>query len=136
MDTLTWYGKKQNLTQQKHTFTNQNKCTTTQNKQKKLKLGIVTSYDIRPKNGKGLFLFRRFINLSPTYLLRHLPLLLTAPDPHGAHTKTAKWTKAIHACNVQLQFFTFDICDDADKGDAVEISIRHLTTKKQELRSY
>jgi len=30
-----WYGKKQNLTQQKHTFANQKKCTTTQNKHKK-----------------------------------------------------------------------------------------------------
>jgi len=29
--------KKQNLTQQKHTFTNQRKCTTTQNKHKKTK---------------------------------------------------------------------------------------------------
>jgi len=29
--------EKQNLTQQKHTFTNQNKCTTTQNKHKKTK---------------------------------------------------------------------------------------------------
>jgi len=28
-----WYGKT-NLTQQNHAFTNQNKCTTTQNKQK------------------------------------------------------------------------------------------------------
>jgi len=32
---LAWYGKKQlNLTQQKHAFTNQKKCTTRQNKQK------------------------------------------------------------------------------------------------------
>jgi len=30
---LAWYGKL-NLTQQKHTFTNQKKCTTTQNKHK------------------------------------------------------------------------------------------------------
>jgi len=31
---LAWYEKKTNLIQQKHTFTNQHKCTTTQNKQK------------------------------------------------------------------------------------------------------
>jgi len=37
---------KLNLTQQKHTFTNQKKCTT-QNKHKKLKPGIVASYDIQ-----------------------------------------------------------------------------------------
>jgi len=38
------------LTQQKHTFTNQNKCTTTQNKEK-LKPGLVASYHIWPGNG-------------------------------------------------------------------------------------
>ena len=38
---------------------------------KKLKPGLVTSYDIRPGNGEGLFWFRRFINLSLTYLTRH-----------------------------------------------------------------
>jgi len=53
--------EKANLSQQKHAFTNQKKCTTTQNKHKKLNTGLVASYDIRP--GKGLFLFRRFINL-------------------------------------------------------------------------
>jgi len=47
--------EKLNLTQQKHTFTNQKKCTTTQNKQKKLKPGLVAFYDIRPGNGAGLF---------------------------------------------------------------------------------
>jgi len=34
---LAWYEKKLNTTQQKHTFTNQKKCTTKQNKQKKTK---------------------------------------------------------------------------------------------------
>jgi len=50
--------EKLNLTQQKQAFINQTKCTTTQNKHKKLYL-----FDIRPGNGEGLFLFRRFINL-------------------------------------------------------------------------
>jgi len=63
---LAWYGK--NLTQQKHTFTNQKKCTTTQNKHKKLKPVLVTSDDIQPGNGEGLFWFRHFINLTLTYL--------------------------------------------------------------------
>ena len=46
---ISWLGmEKQNLAQQKHTFTNQNKCTTTQNKHKKIKPGLVASYDIRP----------------------------------------------------------------------------------------
>jgi len=46
--------EKLNLTQQKHTFTNQNKCTTTENKCKKLKPGLVASYNIRP--GKSVSL--------------------------------------------------------------------------------
>jgi len=61
--------KKQNPTQQQHTFTNQKKYTTTQNKHKKVKPGLVASYDIWPGNGQDLFWFQRFINLSPTYLL-------------------------------------------------------------------
>jgi len=64
--------EKLNLTQQEYAFTNQKKCTTTQNKHKKLKPGLVTSYDIQPGNGEDLFLFRCFVSLSLTYL-RHLP---------------------------------------------------------------
>jgi len=74
--------KKQNLTQQKHAFTNQKKCTTTQNKHKKLKPGLVASYDIRPGNGEGLFWFWHFINLSVTYLFKH-PLTYSP----GTHTR-------------------------------------------------
>jgi len=47
--------------------------TTTQNEHKKIDPGLVTSYDIRPRNGEGLLLLWHFINLSLTYLLRHLP---------------------------------------------------------------
>jgi len=43
-----WY-KKLKLTQQKHAFTNQKKCTT------KLTPGLVAFYDIRRGNGVGLF---------------------------------------------------------------------------------
>jgi len=50
---LVW--KKLNLTQQKHVFTNQTKCTTAQNKHKKLKPDLVTFYDIWPGNEAGLF---------------------------------------------------------------------------------
>jgi len=50
--------EKLNLTQQKHTFTIQKKCTTTQNKHnKKLKPGLVTSYDIQPGNAEAYFGF-------------------------------------------------------------------------------
>jgi len=51
---------------------------------KKLKPGLVASYDIRPGNGERLFWFRRFINLSLTYLLGYLPTYLQPRDPHGA----------------------------------------------------
>jgi len=42
-------------TRQNHAFTNQKKCTTTHNKDKKLKPGLFAFYDIRPGNGAGLF---------------------------------------------------------------------------------
>jgi len=45
--------KKLNVTQQKHAFIHQKKCTTTQNN-KKLKPSLVAFYDIRPGNGAGL----------------------------------------------------------------------------------
>jgi len=49
-------SKNLKLTQQKHAFTNQKKCITTQNKHEQLKPGLVTFYDIRPGNGApGLF---------------------------------------------------------------------------------
>jgi len=47
---LAWYGKL-NLTQQKHTLTNEKKCRTTQKEHKKLQPGSVASYDIRPGSG-------------------------------------------------------------------------------------
>jgi len=36
-------------------FTNQKKCTTTQNKHQKIQPGLVTFYDIRPGNAASLF---------------------------------------------------------------------------------
>jgi len=49
---------------------------------KKLKLDLVASFDLWPGNGEGLFLFRRFINLSLTYLHIHLPTYLQPWYPH------------------------------------------------------
>jgi len=83
---------KLNLTQQKHAYTNQMKCTTTQNKHKKTKPSLVASYNIRPGNGEGLFWFGRFINLSLTYLLRHLPTYLQ-PGTHTGRMNTELATK-------------------------------------------
>ena len=48
---LAWYGKKNNLTQQKHIFTNQKKDTTTQNKHTKTKARF--SYRLRHRAWKG-----------------------------------------------------------------------------------
>jgi len=42
-------------------------CTATQNEPKKLKPGLVASYDLQPGN-REVLRFRRFINLSLTYL--------------------------------------------------------------------
>ena len=50
---LVWYGKPKPNTK-KHAFTNHKKWTTTQNKHKKLKPGLLAFYDIRPGNAVGL----------------------------------------------------------------------------------
>jgi len=49
-----------------------------QSKHKKLKPGLVASYNIRPGNGEGLSWFCRFINLSLTYFY-NLPVYSRAP---------------------------------------------------------
>ena len=49
---LLW--EKLNLKQEKHAFASQKKCTTTQNKQKKLKPALVAFCNTRPGNGAGL----------------------------------------------------------------------------------
>jgi len=77
---------------------NQYKCTTTENK-KKLKPGLVASYDTRPGNGEGLFLFRRFTNLSLTYLLRHLPTYLQLREPTQGLQGGLQW---LHLADVAV----------------------------------
>jgi len=87
---IAWFGmEKLKLTQQKHTFTDRNKHTTTQNKHNKLKPHLVASYDIRPGNGDGLFWFWCFINLSFTYL--HLPTYSA-----GTHTSLITALSRLH----------------------------------------
>jgi len=56
-----------NLTQQMDTFTNRRKCSTTQNKHKKIQPGLVTSYNIQPGNGGPILVsaLHKFV----TYLL-------------------------------------------------------------------
>ena len=56
---------------------------------KKLKPGLVASYDIWPGNGdvgEGLFWFWHFINLLLIYLLRHLPTYLQ-PRTHMGRSR-------------------------------------------------
>jgi len=79
---ISWLGmEKLNLTQQKHTYTNQKKYSTRKKiNTKKLQPGLVVSYNIQLGNGEGLFWFRGFTNLSLTYLLRYLPTYLQ-PGP-------------------------------------------------------
>jgi len=77
--------EKLNLTQQKNTFTNQPLQHT---KHKKLKPGLVASYEIGHVNGQGLFLFWHFINL-PLIYLRYLdtyPVTYSPGTQTGAHT--------------------------------------------------
>jgi len=48
---------------------------------KKLKPGLVASYNIQSGNREGLFLFWHFINMSLIYSLNHLPTYLQRQDP-------------------------------------------------------
>jgi len=73
--------EKLNLTQQKHTFTNQKRYSTTQNKQKKLKSGLVAFYDIRPGKGEGPVLILALHKFVP-YLLAAVPEKLDS-KPHA-----------------------------------------------------
>jgi len=78
---------KLNLTQQKHTFTNQKKCTTTQNKHQKVKPGLVISYNIRSANAESLFpilvsALYKFVT-SATYIVTYW--LSYSPGTHMGH---------------------------------------------------
>jgi len=87
---LAWYGKTKPNTTKAHIHQSK-KCTRTQNKHKKLNPGLVASHDIIwPGNGEGLFWFWRFINLSLTSLIRHLPTYSQPQDPHGARSDTKR----------------------------------------------
>jgi len=80
---ISWFGiEEQNLTQQKHTFTNQKKRTTTQNKHKKLKPGLVASYDIWPAFGASRIchLFTYLDTYPLTYSPRHGDWVMKTTD--------------------------------------------------------
>ena len=97
---ISWHGmEKLNPTQQKHTFTNQKTCTTTQHKHETLEPRLVASYDIWPGKGEGLFWFWHFINLSLTYLLRHLHTYLQPQDPMGPEPRKKSWLIHCSLCS-------------------------------------
>jgi len=83
---ISWLGmEKQNLTQQKDAFTDQNKCTT-HNKQKKLRPGLLFSHLLQHPAWKWrgpilISVLHKFV----TYLLRHP--ITDSLDPHGATTR-------------------------------------------------
>jgi len=73
---ISWLGKeKQNLTQQKHTFINQKKCITTQNKHKKTiaRFSWLLWHPAWEWTGPTMVLA---LHKFATYLLRHLPTYL------------------------------------------------------------
>ena len=80
---LAWYGRKIKLTTKACIHESKEMYYNTINT-RKLKPDSVAYYDIQPGNAQGLFLFRRFINLSLTYLLRHLPTY--SPGTHTGPT--------------------------------------------------
>jgi len=87
---LAWYGKTKPNTTKAHIYQSKE---TTKNNRKKLKPGLVASYDIWPGNAQGLFWFRRFINLSLAYLLRHLPTYFQPRELHWASYLTPELVK-------------------------------------------
>ena len=91
--------EKLNLTQLKHTFINQKKCTT-QNKHKKRKPGLVASYNIQHGNGEGLFWFWCFIIC---HLLTYGPRAHTGPISEKLLTNDIYYAQEAY-CN-KLQFF-------------------------------
>jgi len=80
--------EKKNLTQQKHTFTNRKKCTTTQNKHKKTKARFSHLLQHPAWKLKGSILvlaLHTFVTHWVTYLDTYPPTYSPAPDPHGAY---------------------------------------------------
>ena len=65
--------------------------TASQTAAQKLKPGLVACYDIWPGNRHGLFWSWSSIDLSLTYLLRHLPTFLQPRDPHWAYCIQASY---------------------------------------------
>jgi len=85
---LAWYGKTKPDTTKTHSPIKRNVL---QHYTQKLKPHLVASYDIQPGNGEGLFWCRCFINLSITYLLRHIfPLTYSARA--ARHNEQCKFT--------------------------------------------
>jgi len=81
----TWLGKEeQNITQQKHAFTNQNKCSSTQNKYKKTKERFSRLLRHPAWKQRGPILIP-VLHKSVNYSLTTLTHLLTSPDPHRAN---------------------------------------------------
>jgi len=80
-------------------LTNRKKCSIRQNRHKKLKPGLVASYDIWPGNSEGFFWFQYFINVSLTYLVRHLPTYSRPRDPHGAFARLKTATHPSTSCS-------------------------------------
>jgi len=89
---ISWLGvEKLNLTQQKHTFTNQKKCTTTQNKHKKTKarLSRLLWHPAWKWRGHVLVLaLHKFVTYLLTYLLTYLDTypLIYSPRTHMGQT--------------------------------------------------
>jgi len=89
--------EKQKLTQQKHAFTNQKECTTTQNKHRKTKARFSRLLRHLAWKQRGPILIS-VLHKFVTYLLTYLDTyhLLTAPDPHAASKMNITQTRGVH----------------------------------------
>jgi len=84
--------EKLNLTQQKHAFTTEKKCTTTQNKHRETKARF--SHLLRHPAWKWtepilVLALHKFV----TYLLTYLDTYLQPRDPHGAKYTTTRFNE-------------------------------------------
>jgi len=107
---LAWYGTtKPNTT--KHTFTNQKKYTTTQNKHKTTKVRFSSLLQHAAWKQKGSILVL-VLHKSVTYVLKTLTHLLTVADPHGALVTRRRLTTA-DVCWTLFYDLVGDLSDQA-----------------------
>jgi len=114
---LAWYEKKLNVTQQNHTFTNQQKCTTTQNTlDAKIQITVTTAYLIRIKYPLSSFNY-------------HLSDINTASFNKIHHTVSElfkKWNSKTEVSNIDF----VEICNVCTRKVTIKAAKRIFNSDK------